>query len=252
MDEYKPLENHPYDNNFPHHLLEVFESPYEKIRIGRDGDGGYVIVKLPKKKAKYDLLLGCGIDDDLSFEYDLLNLYPNLTADVFDGSISQLPNKYNDNPKIRFHKQYISNDIKSSPNRTDLREYLQNHKNIFLKMDIEGSEFDWFNCLTLDEINHFKQIVIELHKPFYPERCKTLETLRKTHYLVHLNGNNTFPPVKLGNQLFPKFIEACFLRKDMFDEIPQLSNQPIPSNIDKKNRLSKPWIVLRGYPYNNL
>lgn len=338
MDAYKPKLDHPYGDYFPNHLLEVFQSPFPKKRIGQEGDGGYVIIELPPNQNNYDLLLGCGIADDLSFEYQLLELHPNLQAHVFDGSISKLPNKYDDHPRITFHRQFIGEDpfdinkrtplspieelpfddvettiqnhitqnqtnqnhikqnhinqkhttqikkgrfkykkarlqqlepvnigaipfdvnkipkklktIKFFPQTTNLREHLELHQDIFLKMDIEGAEFDWFNSLSLDEIKKFKQIVIEIHKPFYPERYTTLENLRKTHYMVHLNGNNAFPPVKIGNQIFPKFIEATFLRKDLFPEVPPLSTEPIPSPLDEKNRQSRPWIVLKGYPYN--
>lgn len=320
MDEYQPKLDHPYGDYFPNHLLEVFESPYPKKRIGQDCDGGYVIVELPPEKNNYDLLLGCGIADDLSFEYQLLEIYPTLKAHVFDGSIAKLPTNYDNHPRITFHRQFIGEDpfdinkrtplspieefpldtispqtktskhitqikknrfkykkarlrqlepiaigampidlnklqkklktIEFFPRTTNLREYLELHNDIFLKMDIEGAEFDWFNSLSLDEIKKFKQIVIEIHKPFYPERYTTLENLRKTHYLVHLNGNNAFPPVKIGNQIFPKFIEATFLRKDLFSDLPSLSKEPIPSSLDKKNRNSRPWIVLKGYPYN--
>ncbi len=30
-------------------------------------------------------------------------------------------------------------------------------------MDIEGGEYPWIESLTLDDLNHYKQIVIEFH-----------------------------------------------------------------------------------------
>jgi hypothetical protein len=57
-------------------------------------------------------------------------------------------------------------------------------------MDIEGSEFDWLNSMSSDELSSFAQIVIEIHWPFDVYRASMLEKLNDTHYLVHLHGNN--------------------------------------------------------------
>ena len=55
-------------------FLEVYSSyPYNKTRIGKDNDGGYIICD----DLSYDLLLSCGIEKDISFEekftFDKLN-----------------------------------------------------------------------------------------------------------------------------------------------------------------------------------
>ena len=57
---------------FPLELLEIYKSDnYPKIRLGRGKDGGYVIID----GLNYDLLLGCGISNDDSFEHCFLKKY---------------------------------------------------------------------------------------------------------------------------------------------------------------------------------
>ena len=41
-------------------------APNKKERLGKDYDGGYVICDIPD--ISYNLLLSCGISDDISFE----------------------------------------------------------------------------------------------------------------------------------------------------------------------------------------
>ena len=43
----------------------------------------------------YTTLLAGGISDDISFEEDFINKYPNVKAFAFDGTISALPKENN-------------------------------------------------------------------------------------------------------------------------------------------------------------
>jgi len=45
--------------------LVVFKSEFNKIRIGKCNDGGYIIADLPNN---YDCFISCGVADDTSFE----------------------------------------------------------------------------------------------------------------------------------------------------------------------------------------
>ena len=55
--------------------LFIYDTLLEKKRIGRANDGGYVVLMLP---GTYDIILSGGISNDISFEQDILNHYPNL------------------------------------------------------------------------------------------------------------------------------------------------------------------------------
>ncbi len=63
-------------------VLTVYKSPFPKKRIGRDIDGGYVIIDIPN--VDYSIILACGIGGDTSFEEDFNNKYPNVKSYLFD------------------------------------------------------------------------------------------------------------------------------------------------------------------------
>ena len=151
------------------------------MRVGPRSDGGYVIVD----GFSYDHFLSCGIADDTRFELAFLDKYPRLTCDAFDGTISSFPSH---NKNINWIKKNIG--YVNSEETTNLKSYTRNYKNMFLKMDIEGSEFNWIDSMGLDDLNCFSQIVIEIHWPFDKYRCEMLKKLNRTHYIVHIHGNN--------------------------------------------------------------
>jgi len=136
--------------------LTLYTPRFLKKRIGRNNDGGYVICEIPN--ITYDVLLSGGIKDDTSFEDNFLELNPTIQCYAFDGTIDSSPSK---NSRFNFLKKNIA--AINSDNLTNLHEYLSKYKNIFVKMDIEGSEFDWLNSLNSEHMNNISQMVIEFH-----------------------------------------------------------------------------------------
>jgi len=70
--------------------LRVYYPHYSKRRLGKNNDGGYIICDMD---GEYDIFISGGIADDLSFELDLLSLFPKLVCHAFDASIDKLPEK---------------------------------------------------------------------------------------------------------------------------------------------------------------
>lgn len=170
-------------SRFPFELLKCYEKPrgYNKIRIGRNNDGGYVILD----GLEYDLMLGCGINDDDSFEHEFLKRYRNIECYTFDGTIAGEPNPH---PRIHFTKKNIGD--KNDDKLSNLHEYLDNYKNIFLKMDIEGGEYEWIPTLSNEQLNNISQIAMEIHEPFNEKKWECLEKLNETHRMIHFHTNN--------------------------------------------------------------
>ncbi len=73
--------------------LTVYKSPFPKMRLGQDFDGGYITVDVPD--AKYSVMLSGGVEEDVSFEEAFLEKYPGVKCLAFDGTIDKLP-KEND------------------------------------------------------------------------------------------------------------------------------------------------------------
>ena len=176
---------------FPVNLLKIVKSKTQtNIRLGKKNDGGYVILD----GLDYDLLIGCGISNDDSFEHDFLKIHPNLKCFAFDGTINHIPHPH---PNITFIKKNIGSSNTSET--SNLEDLLENHHHIFLKMDIDGAEYPWLHSISEKQLLSLSQIVIEFHSncfdlsEFDEYKTATLEKLLKTHYLVHLHGNNYKP-----------------------------------------------------------
>ena len=106
-------------------------------RFGKDGDGGYVIpVNLCSPNS---LFLSFGINNDVSFENDVILNTTGEKIYCFDPSIDELP--LNSNPSLIFHKIGLAGKCKN--NLLTLEQILQkfdfqNYNSLNIKMDIES------------------------------------------------------------------------------------------------------------------
>ena len=167
-------------NQFDYRILNTYDTLNSLIRVGPREDGGYVIAD----GFNYDLFISCGIANDIRFEDTFLDIY-KIKCIAFDGTIQSFPSNRNNIEWIPKNIGYLNTD-----KTTNLKEYIGNNKEIFLKMDIEGSEFNWLDSMTESELDKFSQIVIEVHWPFDVYRMNMLNKLNTTHYIIHIHGNN--------------------------------------------------------------
>lgn len=237
--------------------LILYTSPYIKRRVGKDHDGGYVIVNLPDT---YDVFISAGISNDISFEKQLLELHPSLICHAFDGTISKLPDNNN---RINFYRKNVGET--NNDNLTNLHEYIEPYNNIFMKMDIEGHEFRVMPTIIEQKLmGKIKQLVIEIHSsadiqlhPNYFEGLsdvddnKMFDLLNKindTHTLVHFHANNGCKMRKIDDIDLPHVFELTYIRNDYVNEKVR-NTEPLPTLLDMKNVASKPDYELDGFPY---
>lgn len=210
-------------------------SPNNKnfIRIGRDHDGGYVIVDDIKKD---DFLISMGISDDVSFEQGMSSMVSGIH--LYDYSIKELPDEVENSV---FFIEKITNNSKHIFDR------VPNNKDLILKIDIEGSEWGFFESLSDDHMNRFKQIVVEIHwfskdAIVGPRDCPIhiIEKINKTHQIVALHPNNYSQTVVVNKKLIvPQVIELTLLRKtdyefSDYDSVPRelfMPNNPDAADI---------------------
>ena len=229
--------------------LEVYDpKPFQKQRVGSAHDGGYVIVH--GDVLCYDLMLSAGIETNIDFENAFLKLHPYVQCEAFDGTVNSFPTT---SENIRFHKKNIGPT--NSDSITNWHSYLDEYKNVFVKMDIEGSEYEWIDTLTAKHLSHILQLVIEFHSPYKNEQhWKMIDKLNTTHYLVHIHGNNFAPTVSFTpnplNATLPDVFECTFVRKTAFAACPAYNVTPFPvPELDTPNCRVRPDIPLTGYPY---
>jgi hypothetical protein len=209
-------------------VLTVYKSPFTKLRLGKDYDGGYIIGEIPN--LDYNFLLAGGISTDISFEEDFINKYKNTLCFAFDGTIDDLPKK---NKRIRFVKKNIGYD--NNEEITNLHKFIHENNNIFVKMDIEGGEIDWIKSLNDYQMNKFEQIVMEFHFPFSDREIDVFDKINKTHYLIHFHGNNCCGVINHRGVIIPNVFECTYIHKKYFDGVPELNEDSIPGELDMKN-----------------
>lgn len=238
--------------------LIIYQSPFPKIRVGKAYDGGYVIAYMP---GRYDLIISGGVSDDISFEENLLKIYPDLTCYAFDGTVNNFPKT--DNKKIIFVKKNLGDS--NNEKMTDLFEYMKNSNDIFMKIDIEGHEFRVIPCVIKNNlILRVKQLVIEIHSPAdisaFPDYFKGLQDIKnenmfdllkqlnKTHTLIHFHGNNGCRIQTINGIRLPHVFELTFIRNDFVGEKIRNTDK-IPTILDMPNLYDKPDYELEGFPY---
>lgn len=218
--------------------LSVYDCPYQKIRIGSLNDGGYVLCN----DLKSDILLGCGINNDVTFENDYLDLNKDIWCFGFDGTIDNLP--HNAHNKINFIKKNIGFNSDTS---TNLEVFLNSFKDIFLKMDIECGEHEWIKSVTKAQMNNIKQIVIEIHFDLYDnfneDKWNIMRILSETHYLVHIHGNNYGNYIIVNGLLIPEVIECLYIRKNEINN-PQKMSFIGPTEYDTPNNCARPDLLI--------
>ena len=221
---------------------------FKLIRLGGPNDGGYLIGE--NSLIKTDTLISFGIEDNWQFEKDFKTQNPKCNIYCYDDKnilkylikkfiieLIFLPNrrrldfiKYFKNiidfltirKKINFfQKKIFYNDLNVILDGSNLTN------NIFLKIDIEGSEYRILNDIIQNQ-EKITGIVIEFHDFDYHRNviynfCSKLDL-----DLVHIHPNNYAPIDTDGD---PTVIELTFER----NPIAIGANPVFPHKLDMKN-----------------
>lgn len=226
-----------YQNKFNIYNLLISKEVFghKKIRIGKKGDGGYVILDdLKKIKIAYSF----GIAREISFDKEIAD--KNIDVFMYDHTIKGIPFK-----NSRFHWKKIGlKGINTNDNNNKLKtlpELLEKNghskeNNMILKLDIESYEWDVFKYLPFKVLNQFKYIVGEFHfsnkKPF--NYYSILKRIQKTHSIFHLHCNNCGEIIDLEGYKICELLEISFALKTEFQFIEFTNEFPI-EGVDYKN-----------------
>jgi hypothetical protein len=231
----------------------------ELIRIGGEGDGGYLIAQSDLNQS--DALLSFGIDVDWKFEIDFFK-NKELPIYAYDASTNfplfikrAIGALLRYDLKIFFFfifgyfkfkkffigkKKFIPNfvGLKGNKNHLSLHEVIseKDYSNYFIKMDIEGSEF---RCLD-DLIKYQDKItglVIEFHD-IDLHLNKIEEFISKFHLkIVHIHINNW---TLVGKNDLPLLIEVTFSKNGKTNN--NFANHP--HTLDSPNSTKLPDFVV--------
>jgi hypothetical protein len=206
-----------------------FDTGYDLIRAGNNGDGGYLI---PNDLDESDLLFSPGSDRLADFENYLAKNY-GIKSVIID---TQDKKPLNLEPGVTFDSGWIQ--AWTDPKGTSLDDWINAHSsttsNLILQMDIEGSEYSVLQSLPTATLARFKILIIEFHfleqiKDFHSRELllrPTIEKLRDLFDVVHTHANNCCGQVEFGAMKFPRVIEVTFHRKDRRLMNPVAKNTP--------------------------
>lgn len=229
--------------------LIVYAPVNTKVRVGQSLDGGYVIID----GYDYDYYISCGLGNNISFELDFCSSKPNIKGAAFEHSdypTDRLP------ANLSFVKKNISEN--NSEIETNLEEEIEPYKDVFIKMDIEGWEWNWLK--GFDKLEKVKQITLEVHGFLdtgwteigqfnYEDILSGLQKFNKTHYLVHAHGNNAAKVGIHNNEEYPTVLELTYIRKTDC-KIYGLNKTPLPvPSLDFSNNRMEPDININKYPF---
>lgn len=220
------------------------------IRFGKSFDGGYVVPTIALEKT--DALLGYGIADDISFEEQFSARY-NKPSYGFDCGISAIEIK---NELCHFIPECIATDKllyfnqASSKNISTFNQQLRIlnliGKKLFIKMDIEGAEYEAIPEI-LQNAQNITSIVMELHNLNevlnLEKAMHLLSEINKYFYLVHVHGNNCVRKgfdIKNVQGKLPDLLELTYINKNLVENAKISANQKHPAELDMPNCPNKP------------
>lgn len=223
------------------------------VRLGRDNDGGYVMVA--------DLLAGgvaysLGISDDVSWDRAMAER----GYDVFqyDHTIETLPES---NKRFRFEKTGIcgfaqDDEVFRSLDTLIARNGHAGRDDLVLKIDIEGAEWDVFSTILDSTLLRFSQIVVEFHwfdkagdNEFFGKAYAALSKLG-THFVpVHVHANNHYDFRVVGGVVVPPLVEVTYIRRGTLQTDP--CTRTFPTDLDQPNWTARPdlWLGSFKFPF---
>jgi len=206
-------------------------------RLGSANDGGYVVPLVAVQEA--DALLTFGLNHNWSFERDFKKLNDRAIIHCYDHTVSILwmdylrffrANNVHFRQRIWRDREYGSVTIDDAFGRLP-----NQHQKVFLKMDVEGSEYRVLDDL-LKHSAKITAMTIEFHEiDLLPEQfCSFIRKIKRHFYIAHIHGNNN---AALSSQFgFPIVVELTFLNKRFLSAapLPSTSSYPIPE-LDRPN-----------------
>jgi hypothetical protein len=226
------------------------------VRLGRAHDGGYVVSEASIAAA--DVVVGLGISDDWSFEADVAARRPGLRIVAVDGSVSAAVFCRRAVDSIRSalgtllrwdlargrrsldraaHAWRTARRFRAffgAPGRVFLRRYLgagrlgwaelardalRPGERVFLKIDIEGAEYDLVPEIVADHAR-ITGCAIEFHDcgARWAAFAGAMDQLSGPFVVAHLHGNNWAPLVP-GSAL-PSVMEVSFVNRSLLSWVP--------------------------------
>lgn len=214
----------------------------EKVRIGADKDGGYVMT------GDFDGIVGAvsaGIGGDVS--WDLAIAGRGIPVVQLDHTVEGPPQ---DHPLFAFRRRRLVPEGEGGPDTATLGGILAEPPfdrggDALLKMDIEHDEWGVLDAARPADLARFRQIVLEFHsterfaEPSWRAQAqRATAKLAAAHRAIHLHGNNAAPFIVVAGVPLPRVFEVSWLRADGRRFRP--ADGTCPGPLDRPNMPDRP------------
>lgn len=235
--------------------LTPVASPFNLIRVGGDGDGGYLV---PNDLKGINVCFSPEVAESSGFELGLAAF--QIHSFLIDYSVEAPPV---DSKFLHFEKLFLSS-------RSDWEKFVRledwvsqkapSDEDLILQMDIEGSEWSVLADVSDVTLRKFRIIAIEFHcleemltSPLGAEMLSTvLDKLERNFRIVHIHPNNTGGSSRYKGEVIPNVLEVTFLRSDRFSLSETRHRPSLPHPLDQRNDLDRKDISLssawRNFP----
>lgn len=223
--------------------IRPVETEHPLIRIGGDGDGGYLI---PDDLVGISACFSPGVSTIAYFEEDLAAR--GIKCFLADASVDGPPVV---GPLFDFERKYLGPTI--GGDFITLQDWVDRKVpvagDMILQMDIEGAEYRVILSSNRETLRKFRILVIEFHNlaSIYDRMGLDLVNLTFSRLLedfeiVHIHPNNRIRPVAYRDFVTPPLLEFTFLRKDRVTRRQPVTKFPHP--LDRKNVAKRPDLDL--------
>ena len=224
-----------------HSALTPFTCIGIKKRIGAPNDGGYVIVEEALAASEKNLCFGAGGNIDVE-RHLARSGKPTICFDA-EPDYNSLPELMGMNigdvrvlePNLQYCRSHVT--------QRNIREIIPNVP-FFLKMDIEGGEWEVMRSMTDADKQLMTMLVVEYHLSDEYRVSQNLMSvfdvltgLKNTHHLIHIHGNN-HDMSQYGGTRVPAVIECCYVNKSLSLSTDNVDLSSYPSSLDAP---CNPW-----------
>ncbi len=229
-------------------VMDIKGSRY--VRIGdQEHSGGYVMLDdLSDKSIFYSF----GISEDVTWDSYFAEILKRPVY-MYDHTINSLPYEHGN---FKWRKIGIcgENEKGKKADLKSLTELLTENgntkdRNMILKMDVEGAEWDVFSSIPAEVLQQFDQITMEMHWfldfNLKNKIIKSLEVLNTYHQLVHIHGNCGDISIPMDGYNMPNILEATYVNRMGRHFVK--SERFFPTSLDKRNDDKFPEIILGSW-----
>ena len=188
----------------------------ELVRVGPDGDGGYLV---PDDLEGIAYAFSPGVSTESGFEARLADR--GMKVFLADYSV---PGPALPHPHFVFDKRFVgclTDERYITLDDWHAAKLGDDSSELLLQMDIEGAEYETLLAASPALVAKFRIMVIEFHwlpqlwnQPFFAVAARVFHKLLATHAVVHIHPNNCCGSVKSAGLEIPRIAEFTLLRKD--------------------------------------